>query len=401
MGQTQCRVVVNGDTIEEILSFDYTSDVMAIGETAQFSVANVGRKYISKLRIGDRVEFILQNPKVNGGSPTVKHRGVIITRTIKVTPTGGCVIDIVSADLGWHLQNCDAPLWLRLQNKTYADLCDPATSPLFDSAWGFTGLDFTGNPRRRLKLGLAAIAIANQRLTEVAHVIQIEPGEKPADKITEYARRINLLVNVSPDGKLCLFRPNDTQKPLYSLRNRIGDTGNNLLSSEVVENAATRWTEVIVVGEQLASEAYAVDSTNPNATKKRGRVVHPGNLPFMHRRTAADGEMFQNGLAQKQAEWMYKRGLFDSWYMTAKVAEHYQNGVWWESDTVAHAVDDDTGVEGNFYVQRVQCSGSVTSADETTVLLRRPGLLSASFGEYPNPPIYRALSSSGTAQAGD
>ena len=400
MGQTQCRVVVNGDTIEEILSFDYTSDVMAIAEPAQFSVDNRGRKYTSKLKIGDRVEFILQNPKVNGGSPTVKHRGVIITRTIKVTPTDGCVIDIVSADLGWHLQNSDAPLWLRLQGKTYADLCDPASSPLFDLAWGFTGLDFTGNPRRRLKLGLAAAAIASQRVIDPVHVIQIEPGEKPADKITEYARRINLLVNVSPDGKLCLFRPNDTQKPLYSLRNRIGDTGNNMLSSEVVENAATRWTEVVVVGEQFPGSEGPNDPNNPNATKKRGVVKHPGNLPFTHRKTQADGELFANNLAQKQAEWVYKRGLFDSWYMQVKVSEHHMGGAWWESDTVAHVVDDDCGVEGNLYVQRVQCSGSVTSADETTVLLRRPGLLSASFGEYPNPPIYRALSSSGTAQAG-
>lgn len=401
MGQTQCRIVVGGDTIEEITAFDYTSDVMAIGETAQFSVANAGRKYTSKLKIGERVEFILQNPRVNGGSPTVKHRGVIITRTIKVTPTDGCVIDIVSADLGWHLQNSDAPLWLRLQGKSYADICDPATSPLFDKSWGFTGLDFTGNPRRRLKLGLAASIAATRSPIEPVHVIQVEPGEKAADKLTEYARRINLLVNVSPDGKLCLFRPNDTQKPLYSLRNRIGDTGNNILSSEVVENAATRWTEVVVVGEQLASETYAIDSTNPNATKKRGVVKHPGNLPFTHRKTQADGEMFQNGLAQRQAEWVYKRGLFDSWYMTAKVAEHYQNGTWWESDTVAHVVDDDCGVEGNLYVARVQCSGSKTTGDETAILLRRPGLLSASFGEYPNPPIYRALSSSGTAKAGD
>jgi len=402
MGQTTCRVVVEGRTVEEILSFDYSSDVMAIAEEAHFSVENKNRKYRDQLRLGQRVEFILQNPDVNGGAPTVKHRGVIVRRNPKISPSEGSVINITSADLGWHIQNSDAPLWMRLQGKTFADICDPATSPFFDPSWGFTGLDFTGDPRRRLKLGLAAAAaaIASQRVIDPVHVIQIEPGEKPADKITEYARRINLLVNVSPDGKLCLFRPNDTQKPLYSLRNRIGDTGNNMLSSEVVENAATRWTEVVVVGEQFPGSEGPNDSNNPNATKKRGVVQHPGNLPFTHRKTQADGELFANNLAQKQAEWVYKRGLFDSWYMQVKVSEHHMGGAWWESDTVAHVVDDDCGVEGNLYVQRVQCSGSVTSADETTVLLRRPGLLSASFGEYPNPPIYRALSSSGTAQAG-
>ena len=40
MGQTTCRVVVEGRTVEEILSFDYSSDVMAIAEEAHFSVEN-------------------------------------------------------------------------------------------------------------------------------------------------------------------------------------------------------------------------------------------------------------------------------------------------------------------------------------------------------------------------
>lgn len=395
MGQTTCRVVVEGRTVEEILSFDYSSDVMAIAEEAHFSVENKNRKYRDQLRLGQRVEFILQNPDVNGGAPTVKHRGVIVRRNPKINPSEGSVINITSADLGWHIQNSDAPLWMRLQGKTYADICDPAISPFFDKSWGFTGLDFTGNPRRQLKLGLAAAAIASQRVIDPVHVIQIEPGEKPSEKITEYARRINLLLNVSPDGKVCLFRPNDQQAPLYSLRLRAGDDGCNVLDADLVEDARSLWTEVIVVGEQFGYEGPN-DPNNPNATKKRGRVVHPGALPFTHRRTAADGEMFANGLAQKQAEWMYKRGIFDAWVATYNVSEHHQNGYWWESDTVVHIDDDELGLLGNFYVQSVHCTGSKQAGDTTTVTVRKPGLLSASFGEYPNPPIFRASGISGT-----
>lgn len=80
MGQTTCRVVVEGRTVEEILSFDYSSDVMAIAEEAHFSVENKNRKYRDQLRLGQRVEFILQNPDVNGGAPTVKHRGATPSR---------------------------------------------------------------------------------------------------------------------------------------------------------------------------------------------------------------------------------------------------------------------------------------------------------------------------------
>lgn len=395
MGQTTCRVVVEGRTVEEILSFDYSSDVMSIAEEAHFSVENKNRKYRDQLRLGQRVEFILQNPDVNGGAPTVKHRGVIVRRNPKINPSEGSVINITSADLGWHIQNSDAPLWLRLQGKTYADICDPAISPFFDASWGFTGLDFTGDPRRRLKLGLAAAAIASQRVIDPVHVIQIEPGEKPSEKITEYARRINLLLNVSPDGKVCLFRPNDEQAPLYSLRVRAGDAGCNVLDADLVEDARSLWTEVVVVGEQFGYEGPN-DPNNPNATKKRGRVLHPGALPFLHRRTVADGEMFANGLAQKQAEWMYKRGIFDAWVATYNVSEHHQKGFWWESDTVVHIDDEELGLLGSFYVQAVHCTGSKQAGDVTTVTVRKPGLLSASFGEYPNPPIFRANGISGT-----
>ena len=133
MGQTTCRVVVEGRTVEEILSFDYSSDVMAIAEEAHFSVENKTAKYRDQLRLGQQVEFILQNKHVNGGAPTVKHRGVIVRRNPKINPSGGSVINITSADLGWHIQNSDAPLWMRLQGKTFADICDPATSPFSTS----------------------------------------------------------------------------------------------------------------------------------------------------------------------------------------------------------------------------------------------------------------------------
>lgn len=103
MRQTQCRIIVDGETIEEIVNFDYSSDVMAIAEEAHFSVDNRNRKYTGKLRLGQRVEFILQNPAVNGGAATVKHRGVIVHRMGRVSPTDGAMIDVVSADLGWHL----------------------------------------------------------------------------------------------------------------------------------------------------------------------------------------------------------------------------------------------------------------------------------------------------------
>jgi hypothetical protein len=398
MSQTICRVICDGKTIEEVENFTYSSDVMAIAEEATFTVVSKNKLYRDSLRLGQSVEFILQNDEVNGGAPTVKHRGIIVRRNAKYSPTGGVEIAITSADLGWHLQNSDCPLWLRLQGKTYADICDPAVSPFFDPSWGFKGVRFEGDIRRRLKMGVAAVAAAAQRVIDPVHVIQCEAGEKPADKITEYSRRINLLLNVSPDGYVCLFRPNDTQEPIYSLRCRDGDPLNNVLDAELQEDARSLWTEVTVVGDQVGYEGPN-DPNNPNATKKRGKVIHPGALPFVHRRSSADGEMFLNGLAQKQAEWLYKRGIFDAFYVNYTVLEHHQNGYWWEADNMASLDDDELGLSGNFYVQSVRCSGSKSGGDTTQITIRKPGLLSASFGEIPNPPIYFASGVTGAPSA--
>lgn len=399
MGQTECRVVVDGETVAEILDFDYSDDVMAIAEDAHFTVDNTASKYRDKLRLGQKVEFTLINKDVNGGAPTVKHRGRITRRAPKYSATDGSMLPITSSDLGWHLTNCDAPLWLRLTNKTYADLVDPQISKFYDPSWGFQGVRFDGNIRRKLKQGVAAAAVAAQQVVDVLHVIQVEAGEKAADKFLEYCRRLNLLVNVSPDGYLCCFRPNDRQEPQFSLRNVTGDSGNNVLGAELVEDARTMYTDTICVGEQIGYEGSNDDKLSPNARKKRGRVSHVGALPFLHRRTFVDGEMFENGLAQKAAEWTYKRGMSDAWSVVYDVAEHHQGGKWWVADSVVHIEDELLGLSGNYYIQAVRCRGNKSDADVSQIVVRKPGLLSAAFGEIPNPPIYRASSVEGKPEA--
>lgn len=400
MAQTKCTVIVDGDTVEEILSFEYHSICTAVTDEASFTVDSKNRKYRDKLRKGQEVKFILQHPDVNGGQPTLRHQGRIWGRYPKVSKGAGNEIRIVSRDKGVHLEKSHAPVWIRINGKTYADICDPATSPFFDKSWGFAGVRFEGDIRRSLKLGIAAAKAQAQRALNPTWVVQTEPGDTAATKIVEYARRINLLLNVSTDGYVCLYLPNYTQPPLYSIRCRTGDDGNNVLEGEIADTADTCYTDVTVVGEQYDTGILAGgDPLSPNATKKRGHVVHEGALPFVHRHTEADGEMFENGLAQKQAEWLWAKGQFDAWSATYKLNEHHQGGHWFDCDTMTHVEDQELGLSGNFWVEAVHCYGSKQEEDYTTMVLRMPGLLSASFGVYPNPPIYRGNGSSGAPTA--
>lgn len=389
--ETLCRVIVAGETIEEIESFDYSDDVLTIAEEAHFSVVSKDRKYRDKLKIGDKIEFILQNPAVNGGAHTVRHRGRIVARTPRYSQQEGSIIQCVSANAGWHLQTSDAPLWISLANKSYRDLCDPATSPFFDASWGFSGVRFDGKIRRALKQGRAILVSEASEPLPLLHAIQVEPGVKVADKLVEYCRRVNLLVNVAPDNSLCCFLPDYKQEPLFSIRNRAGDPLNNVLSCEgPVENAATRWTQVDVVGEQIAWEGETGSSQeNPNATKKRGTVRHPDILPFANRHTVADGQMYSQFLAARHAEWVYKRGRFDSWYVKYTVPGHHQGGNWWVADSMCSVEDQENNLSGLFYVQSVRFP-SHREGDVTEVIIREPGLLSASLGVIPDPSLTKS-----------
>jgi hypothetical protein len=57
MAQTQCTILCEGQIIEEILSFDYSSDVLAVTENATFTVDSKNKKYRDLLQIGQKIEF--------------------------------------------------------------------------------------------------------------------------------------------------------------------------------------------------------------------------------------------------------------------------------------------------------------------------------------------------------
>ena len=187
MGQTTARVLVDGRDVPEVTSFEYTSDVLQIAEQATFTVVCKDKKYRDALQLGQEVEFVMENPGVRGGAPTVRHRGNIIQRRARAE-AGGFTIDVVTADKGWHLQNNAAPLWFRLQGRTYADIMDPAVFTVgrdgkryyfLDPSWGLRGV-YWGNAaiaRRRLKLGLAVVKQQAQKAFDQLQLVQVEAGE--------------------------------------------------------------------------------------------------------------------------------------------------------------------------------------------------------------------------------
>lgn len=401
--QTRCQVKISGQLIEEIKDFGYRSDALAVGDEAHFTAANVRRKYTGALKVGEDVEFLLSNPQVNGGQWATKHTGIITARD-QQGDASGSVVKATSNDLGWHLQNNAAPLWFNLRKAKFVDLIDPSRTfrdrrgkqiAFIDQSWGFKGYRVSDNSLNRLiKAGLrqgAAEAQANsQRVLDPVFAIQVDPGDAVYDVISQYARRINALVNVTVDKYIQVWRPDYNRKPAYRFLNVRGGKENNVIRYQHHDELRGKYTQVECIGNQLGYEGPQ-DPNNPNASKKRGSIYHTDLLPFLRRLTFSDGQMYQKGLAQKAAEWRYKREIFGSWYVSYTVEGHHQNGVWYEADQICYIQDDDLGLDGNFYVAAVDYAVSKQDGDTTTLTIRLPGLLTAAFGVLPNAPTVKSL----------
>lgn len=374
------------------VGFSYSSDVLLLGDSFSISIPNPRGLYTSKFLRGQTVQLHLRHPDVNGNALTLKHLGIIIQRQQSCSARGS-IIELTCADLGWHLLENDAPLWFRLQYaKLYTLLTDPAW---IDPSWQIRGLttDKTTDKliRQGVKNGRAQAAIDLQALGTLTY-IQTEPGDKIADVIAQYCRRINRLVGMSCDGYLTVWLPNFAQEPAYQIDFHGFDENtrsqNNVIDVVISEDISTIYTQVICVGEIVGGD-LTQDPANQNATKRRGAFVNPNALPFVHRTGFADGDIFDEETAAAQALWRYNRGIFDSWQAVYVVRGHYQalpgrKALWWESDSMCAVNDSVNGLSGSFYVSSVRCDRG-EQGDRTTVTLRKP-VLSASFGVYKNPP---------------
>lgn len=402
------------DRLVNTVEFSYSSDVTQLGDPFTVSVPDPRGRYVGKFRKGQTIRLYLQNPNVDGNARTLKAIGLIVNRRVR-TNRDGTVIQLDCADLGWHLTHTDAPLWYRLSNlpniNEAVTLYDLLTNPDWvDPSWGFRGISADNETNRLLKQRLNAGRVQREidlrQALGVLTWIQVEPGVKIADYLTQYSRRQGRLVNVSVDGYIQVWTPDYAREPLFSIDLRdLNDparTRNNVIEADIQDSIEGVYTDVTCVGEQIGLDITQQNLADQNYTKFRGRFQNQFVIPFARRATFSEGDIYDEETGKKQALWFYQRGLFDSWSATYKVRGHWQKphgstrSYWWESDQMCAVNDSVHGLSGNFYVSAVRCDRNAQDGDVTFVTLRLP-CLRASFGPFPDAPIQRSVPVDGYA----
>lgn len=383
--------------------FSYVSDVMGVGDVCSFTVVSTpDGERLRQLREGASVKVKMRNASVNGGKWTTKYSGLIVSRDADLEAG---TIKIGVADRGWHLLHSSAPLWKKLRGLKLRDLLDPNASPktrFLDPSFGLvglrTGLDANAL-NRSIKLGKSGLIPPGQESIAPVPILQVEPGESFFDVLSRFAQRFNLLIGVSVDDYLQAWNPSYERSPAYSVIRKKGDGSqrNNVINVKRHDDLTSRYTSVTVVGEIVVppvdERGQSQDAFAPNANKRRGYYeAAEGLLPFNHRKTSSNGEMWTGALAKKQAEWEWKRGMFDSHYLEVTLPDHYQAGTWLESDQLVDVDVPELDAVGRYYAAQVTCSSTAAEGDVTTMILRWPHLLSASFGEWKSPPNYSGKS---------
>lgn len=401
---TLVSVTINGTEYKHITQYCYDSDILQLGDPFSVILPDPHNSY-QGIAVGQSISLNMASPQVSNGNTVPKITGVVTQVMREVTRDRGTVVNVAGADLGYHLTTGCAPIWKRLPGSTFQGLFNF----LVDPSWGFKGFSAENDTNRRIKMsGDYKRATVGQQAGPKPPVVQIEPGDTPADIFIQYAKLSNKLVNVSVDGYLQLFTPfqggatqtagtfgpSPVAYQFYNYAERDRSNKNNVISARLTTTLESRWNKAVCVGTNLNGvSAQLSTGNNPNANSFRGTFTRAAALatnafgpsqsdvfpalPFNRLVAFADPDRLTKDQANARAKWKIQRGEFDSWIYEITVRGHAQNGVFFEPDNIAEVHDTTLGVNGPLYISSVRYARSRDAGTTTTLQLRQPGLLGA------------------------
>jgi prophage tail gpP-like protein len=374
---TYVTIVVNGYQLAT-KDYVYISDVLNMGDPFSCTVPNPDGRYSDAIKPGDPVKLYMSDSQVSGGANILFFTGIVVSRDFTSNMQGSSM-RVTCADLGWHLQNNTAPVWMNLRGRKWADLL----TKLIDPSWGIQGTSVgltTKSMKVRLGRAGAALEVTPQAYPAVLPRIQVEPGETCADILIKYARLSKLLVNMTGDGVLQVFSPDYKTPNFYSFvyhkASELERRQNNVESVNINDSIQGVYTDVSCYSVVLIP-ASAYLSNNPNEGHFKGIYSKPDALPFRHILSFADAEQLSREQAKNRSVWKANRGLFDSFKYEVEVYGHQQNGSFYTPNTMCQINDTVHGIKGNYYVQAVKMERTNQGGTKTSLTLRKPNLLAA------------------------
>lgn len=322
-------LLINGKTHGQWTNYDIVSDLLTPAD--DFSVT-LGRPVDAKpdaVRAGDKVEVRV------GGDTVLSGR---IDRVQTVTEKGGKTLTIQGRDDAGVLLDCSTPLF-NAQDMDLKQIIEKIVKPL----------------------GLSKIRIDAAK-TNKTHKVQIEPGSRAWDALTQYAEANGVWPWMEPDGTLVVGGPDYTTAPVAELVLRVSGDNNNIKSLEVERNMAVRYSEVTVLGQSHTGK-HNIKATVKDESLKLNR-------PLIVTEPDVD--------SQAEAERKAKKRLADSRLegltITAVVQGHRtDDGTLWQPGQRINVLSEPDGIDAVYFLMARTFVGGRGQGTETILTLKEDG----------------------------
>ncbi|HEZ0779955.1 TPA: phage tail protein [Neisseria meningitidis] len=322
-------LMINGKTHGQWTNYDIVSDLLTPADDFSVTLGRPVDAVPTAVKEGDKVEV-----RVGGDTVLSGH----IDRVHTTTEKGNKTLTIQGRDDAGILLDCSAPLF-NAQDMDLNQIIEKIVKPL----------------------GLSKIRIDASK-TDKTHKVQIEPGSRAWDALTQYAEANGVWPWMEPDGTLVVGGPDYTAAPVAGLILRVSGDNNNIKRLEVNRDMAARYSEVTVLA-QSHSGKHNIKATAKDESVKLHR-------PLIVTEPDID--------SQAQAERKAKKRLADSRLegltITAVVQGHRtDDGTLWQPGQRINVLSEPDGIDSVYFLMARTFVGGRDQGTETVLTLKEDG----------------------------
>lgn len=322
-------LMINGKTHGQWTNYDIVSDLLTPADDFSVTLGRPVDAVPTAVKEGDKVEV-----RVGGDTVLSGH----IDRVHTTTEKGNKTLTIQGRDDAGILLDCSAPLF-NAQDMDLNQIIEKIVKPL----------------------GLSKIRIDAAK-TNKTHKVQIEPGSRAWDALTQYAEANGVWPWMEPDGTLVVGGPDYTAAPVAGLILRVSGDNNNIKRLEVNRDMAARYSEVTVLA-QSHSGKHNIKATAKDESVKLHR-------PLIVTEPDID--------SQAQAERKAKKRLADSRLegltITAVVQGHRtDDGTLWQPGQRINVLSEPDGIDSVYFLMARTFVGGRDQGTETVLTLKEDG----------------------------
>lgn len=224
------------------------------------------------------------------------------------------------------------------------------------------------------ELGLAIVVQADAEAQVPLNYIKADPGETYWSVLQRTARRLRMMLWLTPAGVLRIGRPDYLSPPVATLVHNPELGQSNVKEFRRSQSLADRFTQVTVVGQTAGGDALF----GATAAQLTGVAVDPqlAALGIVRTTTIDPGDVESMKEAEARARWEISRRNFDGETLELVVAGHGPlPSVLWEPDQLVTIVDAVAGASGLWWISKRRFLRDAAEGTRTALTLHPPNLL--------------------------